>query len=190
MNYTSHLSKESGDPMPNASEYRRLLEKLLYLTNTRSEISFAVRKLSQFLDCPTSKHFQDALRVLKYLKSVAAQGLLFKTESDLQLIGFSDSDWATCPETRRFISGYCFFLCTTLITWKSKKQVTVARSSPEAKYRALASLTCEAQWIIFILQDFKISILRPTTIYCDSQSTLHIARGQSSVPQMYQTYRS
>ncbi|XP_072060351.1 uncharacterized protein [Arachis hypogaea] len=57
MDYTSHLSKESGDPMPNASEYRRLLGRLLYLTNTRPEISFVVGKLSQFLDCPTNKHF-------------------------------------------------------------------------------------------------------------------------------------
>ncbi|XP_016186328.1 uncharacterized protein LOC107628038 [Arachis ipaensis] len=175
MDYTSHLSKESGDPMPNASEYRRLLERLLYLTNTRLEISFAVGKLSQFLDCPTNKHFQAALRVLKYLKSAPAQGLLFKTESDLQLTGFSDSDWATCPDTRRYISGYCFFLGTTLITWKSKKQVTVACSSAEAEYRALAASTCEAQWIVFILQDLTVPILKPAAIYCDNQSALHIA---------------
>ncbi|XP_072074043.1 uncharacterized protein [Arachis hypogaea] len=151
MDYISHLSKEFGDPMPNASEYRRLLGRLLYLTNTRPEISFVVGKLSEFLDCPTNKRFQAALRVLKYLKSAPAQGLLFKTKSDLQLTGFSDSDWATCPDTRRSISGYCFFLGTTLITWKSKKQVTVACSFAEAEYRALAASTCEAQWIVFIL---------------------------------------
>jgi len=67
---------------------------------------------------------------------------------------FSDSNWATCATTRRFVSGYSVFLGTSLVTWKSKKQTTISRSSSEVEYRALASLACELQWIQYLFSGF------------------------------------
>ncbi|XP_072076569.1 secreted RxLR effector protein 161-like [Arachis hypogaea] len=175
MDYSTQLSKSTGTPLANNTEYRKLIGRLLYLANTRPEISYAVGKLSQFLECPTDKHFDAGLRVLRYLKSAPAQGLFFSTKSDLEVTGYSDSDWAACPDSRRSVSGYCFFLGTSLITWKSKKQNVVARSSAEAEYRALAGATCEAQWITFITKELKLNLAKPIAIYCDSQAALHIA---------------
>lgn len=175
MDHHLKLQKDSGEALQDITAYRRLVGRLLYLTHTRPDICFAVSQLSQFLDCPTSVHYAAAIRVVRYIKGAPAAGLLFSADSDLKIKGFSDSDWGTCPDTRRSITGYCFFLGTSLVSWKSKKQATVSKSSSEAEYRALAQATCEAQWLIYLLQDFQIADPKPAVIYCDNQSALHIA---------------
>jgi hypothetical protein len=115
------------------------------------------------------------LHVLKYINNCPGQGLFFAADSSLSLKGFSDSDWGACPDTRRSTTGLCFFLGKSLISWKSKKQNVVSRSSSEAEYRALAQATCEAQWLKYLLQDFNISHPKPIVMYCDNKSALHIA---------------
>ncbi|GAU29493.1 hypothetical protein TSUD_360380 [Trifolium subterraneum] len=169
------LHKTSGTLLSDPTAYRRLIGRLLYLTHSRPEISYAVSKLSQFLSDPTNEHMLAGLHVLKYLKNNPGKGLFFSSNSTLQLKGFCDSDWASCPDTRRSTSGYCFFLSSSLISWKSKKQNVVSRSSSEAEYRALAQATCEAQWLLYILRDLHISHDFPIALYCDNQSALHIA---------------
>ncbi|XP_015933941.1 uncharacterized mitochondrial protein AtMg00810-like [Arachis duranensis] len=131
--------------------YRQLIGRLIYLTNTRPDISYAVGCLSQFLDYATTSHLQDTFCILRYLKGRLATGLFFSSTSNLHLTEFADADWATCVDTRRFVSGYCFILGKSLISWKSKKQITVAKSSPKAEYRSLAVATCEASWLSFLM---------------------------------------
>ncbi|MCI11569.1 hypothetical protein A2U01_0032670, partial [Trifolium medium] len=95
------LHKTSGEPLSDPTPYRRLIGRLLYLTHLRPEISYAVSKLSQFLDAPTTDHMMAGIHVLKFLKSNPGQGLFFSSSSSLDLKGFSDSDWGACPDTRR-----------------------------------------------------------------------------------------
>ncbi|XP_015935979.1 uncharacterized mitochondrial protein AtMg00240-like [Arachis duranensis] len=109
MDYGAKLSKDDGDSLPDSSDYRKIIGKPLYLSNTRPDISFAIGKLSQFLDCPTTNHLQLAHRILRYIKNSPAAGLFFSANSDLSLIGFSDSDWVGCPKLRRLVSAYCFY---------------------------------------------------------------------------------
>jgi hypothetical protein len=145
------------------------------LTNTRPDISFSVQHLSQFVSKPLVPHYTAATRILKYLKSSPPKGLFFPVSSSLKLTGYADSDWARCPETRKSITGYCVFLGSSLISWKSKKQNTVSRSSTEAEYRALASLTCEIQWLQYLFQDFKMNFSTPASVFCDSRSAIYLA---------------
>jgi hypothetical protein len=169
------LHNDDGKLYEDVSQYRRLIGKLLYLTNTRPDIAYATQQLSQFLNKPTNVHYHAACRVIRYLKNSPGKGLFFPRQCDIQLLGFSDADWAGCIETRRSTSGYCFFLGNSLISWKAKKQITVSRSSSEAEYRALSTATCELIWLLFLLKDLKITCSKPLVLYCDSQSAMHIA---------------
>jgi hypothetical protein len=169
------LHNDEGKPFENISQYRRLIGKLLYLTNIRPDIAYATQQLSQFLHKPTVTHYHAACRVIGYIKTSPGRGLLLSRHSDIQLLGFSDADWAGCIDTRRSTSGFCFFLGKSLISWKAKKQATISRSSSEAEYRALSSATCELIWLLFLLRDLHIECSKPPILYCDSQSAIHIA---------------
>lgn len=110
MDPTMHLSKDSGTLLDNASPYRELIGRLLYLTITRPDITFAVNKLSQFLSCPTDIHLAAAHHVLRYIQANPGQGLFFAADSELCLNAFADVDWGTCPDSRRSITGFCVYL--------------------------------------------------------------------------------
>jgi len=155
--------------------YRRLIGRLIYLTNTRLDITFATQQLSQFLTSPTEKHFIAATRILRYLKKCPGQGLMFPRDSSLYISGYSDVDWVGCLDSIRSISGQCFFLGKSLISWRTKKKLTVSRSSLEAEYRALGAATCELQWLLYLLKDMDVSTLKLPVLYCDNESALHIA---------------
>jgi hypothetical protein len=169
------LHDDSSTPFEDISAYRCLVGRLIYLNTTRPDITFITQQLSQFLSKPTHTHYNAALRVLKYLKGCPGRGLFFPRSSSLQILGFSDADWAGCKDSRRSISGQCFFLGQSLISWRTKKQPIVARSSSEAEYRALAAATCELQWLLYLLQDLRITCSKLPVLYCDNQSALHIA---------------
>lgn len=162
------LTETKGDPLPNPVIYQRLLGKLIYLTITRPDMAYSVQLLSQFMHKPTTVHFQSAKRVLRYLVGTTAQGILLASNSAAQLTAFCDSDWASCPMTRRSTSGYCIFFGSSPVSWKSKKQTVVARSSAEAEYRAMALTTCEITWLTALLKDLGFSNLPPTVLNCDN----------------------
>lgn len=143
MDSTVQLSTESGDLLKDPMVYRALIGKLLYLTITRADITFAVHKLSQFLSQPRTHHLAAAHRIVKYLKGDPGRGLFYSATSASSLQAFSNADWSSCPDSRRSTSGLCVFLGDSLISWKARKQKTVSRSSAESEYRALADTTCE-----------------------------------------------
>ncbi|CAL1409609.1 unnamed protein product [Linum trigynum] len=169
------LSIKSGVLLDDPSVYRRLVGRLLYLCNTRPDIAFAVHQLTQFMSAPTDLHLAAAHRVLHYLKGSPGRGLFFSSRTDLTLKAFSDSDWAGCPDSRRSTTGFCVFLGSSLISWRSKKQQTISRSSTEAEYRAMADLTCEIQWLHYLFADLNLSFNKPTAMFSDSQSAIRIA---------------
>ncbi|WVY96778.1 hypothetical protein V8G54_028929 [Vigna mungo] len=160
------------------ASYRRLIGKLIYLTTTRPDITFAVNHLSQFMSAPTTAHQQATSRILRYLKGTPGAGIFLPSTSLIQLKAFCDSDWAACPDTRRSVTGFTVYLGNSLISWRSKKQPTVSRSSSEAEYRSLASTVCEIQWLTYLLNDLHVAHTSPVLIYCDNQSAIQIASNQ------------
>ena len=89
-------------------------------------------------------------------------------------MAYADADWGNCPDTRRSVTGYCVFLGNSLVSWKSKKQPTVSRSSAEAEYRALAAVASEISWLKTLLQNFEVQ-LDSSMVFCDSQSATHLS---------------
>ena len=169
------LSKFDGDYISDPSSYRRLVGRLIYLTITRPGLVYAVHILSQFMDKPRVPHLEAAHRVIRYVKHMPGQGIFLLTTSSIQLNAFCDVDWARCRDTQRSVTGYCIFLGKSLISWKTKKQTTVSRSSEEAEYQSMAITSCEITWLNYILQDLGIKHSHPTNLFCDNQVTLHIS---------------
>lgn len=158
------LDNESGELIENPSHYRQLIGRLLYLTLSRPDITFAVHCLSQFMAAHRIPHLQAIHHLLRYIKGNPGQGLLYSASSSLQLRGFSDSDWASFPTTRRSTTGFCIFLGDCLISWRSKKQPTISKSSFEAEYRALASTANKLTRLKYLLKDFHIPQPSPSFI--------------------------
>ena len=169
------LSTEDGELLPNAEVYRRLVGKLLYLTFTRPDITFAVHKLCQFTSSPRAPHLHAAYKVLHYLKGTIGLGLFYSACSDLKLSAFTDADWGSCPDTRRSVSGLCVFVGSSLITWKSNKQDTVSSSSAESEYRAMSEAVKEMLWFRNMMEDLWIETREAAPLYCDNTAAIHIA---------------
>ncbi|XP_057251474.1 uncharacterized mitochondrial protein AtMg00810-like [Beta vulgaris subsp. vulgaris] len=176
MEQNHRLALVDDAPLSDPDRYRRLVGRLVYLSVTRPELSYAVHTLAQFLSAPMVPHWEAALRVLRYLKGSPGQGILLRSRNDLCLSAYCDSDWAACPTTRRSLSGYLVFLGCSLVSWKTKKQPTVSRSSAEAEYRSMAVTTCELKWLKSLLSSLGVLHSRPMRLFCDSQSALHIAK--------------
>lgn len=170
------LLQNQGPPLPNPEYYRSLVGKLNFLTNTRPDLSYTVQTLSQFMHSPCESHLAALQHTIRYVHGSVGKGIIIHGRSQLTLTAFSDSDWAACPSTRRSVTGYLVSLGGSPITWKSKKQSTVSRSSVEAEYRAMAQASAEVTWIVRVLHELGIHNLTPVTLFCDNISAIHIAK--------------
>ncbi|XP_022003953.1 uncharacterized mitochondrial protein AtMg00810-like [Helianthus annuus] len=156
------------------------LGALQYLTITRPDISYAVNQVSQFLHALTIAHYQEVKRILRYLKGTLAFGLHYSHPAHTSLLGYPDTDWARCLETRRSTYGYSIFLGGNLISSSAKKQPTVGRSSCESEYRAMANTAAEIVWITHLLHELHAIPADRPTILCDNQSALFLTQNPIS----------
>lgn len=161
--------------MANPSLYRSLTGALQYLTITRPDLAYSVQQACLFMHDPREPHLAHVKRILRYLKGTADLGLHITPSSTHSLTAYSDADWAGCPDTRRSTSGYCIFLGDNLVSWSSKRQVTVSRSSAEAEYRSVAHAVAETVWLRQLLDELQRPVQQATLVYCDNISAVYLA---------------
>lgn len=168
MSTTTTLTKESGDLLISPTEYRMIIGSLQYLSLTRPDVAFSVNKLSQFMHSPRTTHWSALKRLLRYVKGTLSQGILIRQDTPLDLHGFSDADWAGNRDDYTSTTGYLMYLGASPISWSSRKQKTVARSSTEAEYKALADSSCEVLWITSLLNELGVKLSKQPVLYCDN----------------------
>jgi hypothetical protein len=160
--------------------YQCLIGSLMYaMLGTRPDIAFSVSCLSRFLTNPGKKHWDAAKRVLRYLKHTQDYKLVYSTSGNPDILGYSDSDWAGDILSRKSTSGYIFLLAGGAVTWKSRKQQTVAISTTEAEYYAVSMAASEAIWLRNFTLELTIpvpSIQRPIQLFCDNLGCVYFTK--------------
>ncbi|KAL6315489.1 hypothetical protein AAG906_000783 [Vitis piasezkii] len=134
-----------------------------------------VNKLSQFMHKPTTAHWTATKRLLRYLKQTIFHGIQLTRNTTSVLTTFSDADWAGNVDDRTSTSAYISFLGTNPISWSSKKQRAVARSSTEAEYRALANAASETVWLNSLLHELGFPLKVPPLLLCDNLGATHLS---------------
>jgi len=175
VDYDAGMSSSDDPLLKDPTSYQRLVGKLIYLTMTRPDICYAVQTLSQFMHSPKQSHMNAALKVVKYLKKCPGLGILLSRKCNMEMMAFCDSDYATCPMSRRSITGFCIKLGESLLSWKTKKQSTISLSSVESEYRSMVKTVCEVVWLRGLLQDLGIQVRGPTLLFCDNDSAIKLA---------------
>jgi hypothetical protein len=175
MSSSATLSKFDGVKFDDATLYRSIVGALQYLSITRPDIAFAVSKVSQFMNEPRDTHWSAVKRILRYLKHTIDHGLLIRKCSSNQLFAFSDADWAGCPDDRRSTSGFCIFLGTNLLSWSSKKQPTVSRSTTESKYKSMANTAAELCWLQSLLSELGVFLSTAPILFCDNIGATYLS---------------
>lgn len=159
--------------------YQQAIGCLTYVsTATRPDIAAAVSILSTLTSDPSKEHWTGIKRLLRYIKGTLNFGLKFRAHGDEELYGYSDANWAGDVDTRRSTSGYVFKIADSTISWSSRKQATVAKSTTEAEYVSLSQATQEAIWMRQLLSDVGHKADKPTLLYEDNQGAIEIAKNQ------------
>ena len=144
---------------------------------TRPDLAYAIQQLSQFNANPSNAHFQAAKRVFRYLQGTQATGLVYsgKHNADITIQAYCDADYAA-DGNRKSISGCLFTLAGSPISYQAKKQTTVAQSTVESEYSAMAHAAKEMIWLQYLLRDLGMSKYAPTTLFCDNQGAISLAK--------------
>jgi histone deacetylase 1/2 len=173
---TERLARDTGTMLgtEDSSRYRSIVGGLQYLTHTRPDLAFAVNKVCQFLSQPTDVHWEAVKRILRYVKGTLDMGLRIRKSSSTGISIYTDADWAGCIDDRRSTSGYAIFVGPNLVSWSSKKQPTVSRSSTEAEYKALANGAAEAIWVESLLKELGVSQQHTAIIWCDNLGATYL----------------
>jgi len=171
----ANLDSDPNGTSVDITQYRAMIGSLLYLTASRPDIMFAVCLCARYQANPKELHLKAVKRILKYVKDCLSLGLWYGRQSDLDLKGYADADFAGDRMDRKSTSGTCQFLGGSLVSWSSRKQTSVALSTTEAEYVAVGSSFTQILWMIQSLNDYEIRF-RNVPIMCDNTSAIMISK--------------
>ncbi|TYJ97018.1 Cysteine-rich RLK (receptor-like protein kinase) 8 [Cucumis melo var. makuwa] len=158
-------------------KYQQFVGKLIDLRQARPNISCAVSIVSQFTQASYEEHIEAVNHILRYLKTTPRKGLMFRKTGKRCIEACTDSDWEESVTYKKSTLGYYIFVWGNLVNWRSKKQGVVARSSVEAKYRAMSLGIYEEIWLQKVLFDLHQGINLPMKVFCDNKAAISIANG-------------
>ncbi|GJU55213.1 ribonuclease H-like domain-containing protein [Tanacetum coccineum] len=122
---------------------------------------------------PREPHFAALKRILRYVRGTMDFGLHLYFSATTLLVVYIDADWADCPSTRMSTLGYCVFLRDNLLSWSTKRQHTIFRSSAEAEYRGVANVVAETTWVHNLLRELHSPLMTATLVYCDNVGAVY-----------------
>jgi hypothetical protein len=170
-----HLDLDVDGKPVDQSLYRSMIGSLFYLTVSRPDIMFSVCLCARFQANPTESHLSAVNRILRYLKHTPSIGLWYPKGASLDLLGYSDSDFAGSRVDRKSTSGGCHLLGRSLVSWSSKKQNSVALSTAEAEYIAAGACCAQILYMKQTLLDFGVKLGR-IPLLCDNESAVKITK--------------
>ncbi|GJR44416.1 putative ribonuclease H-like domain-containing protein [Tanacetum coccineum] len=173
------LSSNAAEPDVDVHLYRSMIGTLMYLTSSRPEIMFAVCVCSKFQVTLKVSHMHAVKRIFRYLKGKPTLGLWYPKDSPMDLIAYSDSDYAGASIDRKSTTGGCQFLGSRLVSWQCKKQTIVANSTTEAEYIAASHCCGQVLWLQNQLLDYGYNFMR-TKIHIDNESTISVIKNPVS----------
>ncbi|XP_049360823.1 secreted RxLR effector protein 161-like [Solanum verrucosum] len=159
----------------NQTMYRGIIGSLLYITASKPDIVFSVGMCARFQAVPNESHLKAAKRILRYLKGTQDLVLIYPTGDSLNLIVYVDADYAGFLADRKSTSGMTHLLGSSLISWGTKKQNSVALSSTEAEYVADASCCAQLIWIKQQLEYFGV-LIDIIPLICDNTRAMNMAK--------------
>lgn len=127
------------------------------------------------MHAPREPHFNFLKRILRYIKGTSDHGLHILKSPNLRNTAYSDADWGGCLDTRRSTSGYCVFLGDNLVSWSSKRQPIVSRSSADAEYKGVANATVETSWLQNLLLELHVPVTKVMLVYCDNIFVVYLS---------------
>lgn len=170
------MCAHEGKDLEDVAMYRQLVGSLIYLSQTRPYIPFAVGVMSRYMHKPKKQHMEIVRRILKYVKSTFDYGLLYKKCEECKLVGYCNSDYAGDHDTHRSTTSFVFKLGDGAISWGSKRKPTMSLSTTEAEYRVAAVAAQESIWIMRLIKDlqqligYTVAIQSPCTVIVNQQS--------------------
>ncbi|XP_071689020.1 uncharacterized mitochondrial protein AtMg00810-like [Rutidosis leptorrhynchoides] len=169
------LSSNAGDKYKDPTYFRSLAGALQYLTFKGPDIAYAVQQVCLHMHDPRDIHMLAIKRIIRYIKGTVHMGLHMTRSKKHELVSYTDSDWGGCPNTRGSTSGYCIFLGDNLISWSSKRQPTISRSSAESEYRGVANVVAESCWLRNLLLELHMPLHKATLVLCDNVSATYLS---------------
>ncbi|XP_059627567.1 secreted RxLR effector protein 161-like [Cornus florida] len=163
--------------------YASVVESIMYAqVCTRPDLAYVVGMLGRYQNNPGIDHWKAVKKVLRYLQGTKDYMLTYKRTDNLEVIGYSDSDYAERMDTRKSTFGYVFMLAEGPTSWKSQKQSLVASSTMEAEFVACYEATCHAIWLRNFITGLSVvdSITKPLKIYCDNDAAIRFSKNNKT----------